>query len=155
MKLMNDNFKITRRRLPHWTLNEAVYYITFNARKTSFSENETKLILKHIVEGNGEFYFLFSAIVMPEHVHLILKPTKDYSLSGILKGIKGVSARKINKIRNSKGSIWQSESYDRIIRNESDLFEKLNYMVNNPLKRRLVDNPYNYYGLFISEEMFS
>jgi REP element-mobilizing transposase RayT len=153
--MTDDDFKISRRHLPHWNLKEAVYFITFNTKETSFSENEIDLVLKHIVDDNNKFYFLFSAVVMPEHVHLILKPIKNYSLSRILKGIKGASARKINKIRNSKGSLWQSESYDRIIRDEGDLFEKLNYMLNNPLKRGLVANPYKYHGLYINKDMLS
>jgi REP element-mobilizing transposase RayT len=153
--MIDDDFKISRRHLPHWHLKEAVYFITFNAKETNFSESEIKLILKHVVDGNGRFYLLFVAVVMPEHVHLILRPIRNYSLSSILKGIKGFSARKVNIYRRSGGSIWQSESYDRIIRDERELFEKLNYILNNPLKRGLVDNPYNYYGLFINENMLS
>jgi len=151
----DDDFKIRRRHLPHWHINGAVYFITFKTKDTIFSESEIEIVLDHIAAGTGRFYFLFSAVVMPDHVHLMLKPIKEYSLSNILKGIKGVSARKINITRNSKGSIWKSESYDRIIRDENDLFEKLNYMLNNPLKRGLIDNPYDYNGLFINEDILS
>lgn len=74
-----------------------------------------------------------------------------------MKGIKGASARKINKLRNRIGSIWQNESYDRIIRDEKELNEKLNYMFLNPQKKRLTDDPltddpWNYHGWFLNEK---
>jgi hypothetical protein len=54
-----------------------------------------------------------------------IKPLKELALRSVMQGIKGVSAHKINMHRGSKGKIWLHESYDRIIRNENEYFEKL------------------------------
>ena len=153
---MSDcNLKITKRHLPHWDIEESVYFVTFDTKAKIFSVNEIEIILTHIIEGNEKYYFIFAAVVMPDHVHIIYRAIKNYSLSRILKGIKGASARKINKLNNTKGSIWQSESFDRIIRDEADFNEKLNYILNNPLKKGIIDNPYNYKGLFINNDMLT
>jgi len=68
-----------------------------------------------------------------------------------MKGIKGTASRQINILRKSKGTIWQAESFDRIIRSQSDFEEKLNYMWNNPIKMGLAENPHNYPGWYFDE----
>ena len=73
------------------------------------------------------FYILIAEVVMPDHTHLLLTPSGGYSLSQIMKGIKGVSARKVNQMRNTTGTVWQDEYYDRIIRDQKELDEKIHY----------------------------
>ncbi len=71
-----------------------------------------------------------------------LKPVstnnKRYSLSEVVRGFKTFSARKINQIYKTQGRIiWQDRFYDRIIRNEFELFFITEYIKNNPLKEYL------------------
>ena len=150
----NDELTITKRNLPHWFINNSVYFITFRTKKITLSEEERCSVLRHIVEGNNKYYTLFVAVVMPDHCHLIVKPDKNYSLSRILKGIKGVTARNINKIRCKKGSLWLDESFDRIIRNEEELKEKMEYILFNPVKKGLIEDPLLYKGLYINYDVF-
>lgn len=96
---------------------------------------------------------MFAAVVMPDHAHLILRPKDDIDLSRILKGIKGVSSRKINELRNTSGSVWQVESFDRIIRNNEELKEKIQYMYYNPVKSGLTDDPDSYIGWYYNEDI--
>jgi putative transposase len=77
---------------------------------------------------------------MLDHVHLLLYPDKGYDLTRILKGIKGVSAKLINESRKSHGPLWQDESWDRVVRDDNELREKLQYMIDNPAKRDLIDD---------------
>ncbi len=149
---MNDQIKITRRHLPHWELKGATYFITFRTSRTLLSLNEIEYVLNHVKIGNGKFYTLIAAVVLEDHVHLVIKPMEGYNLSRILKGIKGVTARQINLGRSNRGSVWQAESFDRIIRSLSDFEEKLNYMWNNPVKLDLADEPQKYPGWFFNEE---
>ena len=77
---------------------------------------------------------------MPDHVHLLIHPLpvqetgKEgvYSLTEILHSIKSFSAHEVNKVMKRTGSVWQQESFDRMIRSESDLHEKWNYIWDNP-----------------------
>ena len=160
-----DKLKITKRHLPHWTLKGAAYFVTFRTVKGQagmpilLSIEEQKLVLQHILNGNGKFYKLIAVQIMPDHVHLIFKQIEGYNLSRIMKGIKGVTARKINLKRKetrtdrnvcSTGSIWQDESYDRIIRDQDELNEKINYMLNNPVEKGITDDPWNYHGWYFN-----
>jgi putative transposase len=82
-----------------------------------------------------------------------LRPRKEYSLSRVMLGIKGVSAHKVNQHRKTKGNIWQNESYDRIVRNGKEFDDKLRYIFNNPLKKGLTDNPSNYIGWYYNKNL--
>ncbi len=144
----DDDFKITRRHLPHWTMRHASYFITFRTRNGSLTVDEQITMLEHIKEGDGKFYELSGVIIMPDHVHAILSPHDDMTLSRIMKGIKGAGAHKINRLRHQRGPVWQDESFDRIIRDERDFSEKMQYMFNNPAKNGLTDDPWNYHGWY-------
>jgi REP element-mobilizing transposase RayT len=112
------------------------------------TREERRIVLEHIKKGDGLFYDLVAATVMPDHVHLILKPCNGFTPSRILKGIKGVSARLLNQHRNAKGCIWQAESWDRILRDTREFDEKLQYMYENPVKAGLVADADAYDGWY-------
>jgi putative transposase len=153
---MNDEtLRITRRHLPHWTLEGSTYFVTFRTRKGKLTVEEQEVTLRHLRDRDGDYYALIAATVMPDHVHLLLTPKSGWSLSRIMKGIKGVSARKINLMRSKTGKVWQVESYDRIVRDQSALIETLEYMLNNPLKQGLTEAPWNYHGWYCGIEDFS
>jgi REP element-mobilizing transposase RayT len=147
-----DELKITQRHLPHWELSGSTYFVTFRLKDGVMNKEEQIIVLEHIKDGNGKFYTLIAVVVMPDHVHLLFIPKEGYTLSRIMKGIKGVSSHKINLKRKISGTIWQDESFDRIMRNEDELKEKINYMLYNPLKKGLTDNPENYYGWYYNEK---
>ncbi len=59
------------------------------------------------------------------------------TLSSILKGIKGASAREANKILGRSGVFWMDESYDRIVRDENEYRHYISYIRQNPIKANL------------------
>jgi REP element-mobilizing transposase RayT len=130
--------RITRRRLPHWTLSGSTYFITFRVQTGTMPPTERRLVLDHVKSGHGKFYEVAAALVMPDHVHLILRPLGQYDVPRIMKGIKGVSARRVNELRGTTGRVWQEESWDRILRDAEEYEEKLEYMHDNPVKVGLV-----------------
>ncbi len=142
--------KTTRRRLPHWKLDGSVYFVTFRLVTKPLNAQERHLVLEHIKSGHDKFYCLVAAVVMPDHVHLILQPNPGMDLSRIMKGIKGVSARLLNQFRGTNGTVWQDESWDRILRDDAELDEKLNYMLHNPVKEGLVSDGWEYDGWFFN-----
>ena len=53
--------------------------------------------------------------------------------------LKGGSAFSANKVLDRRGyPFWQDESYDRCIRNEKELKNTINYILQNPVKAGLV-----------------
>ncbi len=70
------------------------------------------------------------------------------SLSSLMAGFKSAVMLRINQIRKTPGvPVWQRNYWDRIIRNEKELFKIRQYIINNPLKWELEldhDNPANW-----------
>ncbi|MCF8411951.1 MAG: transposase [Melioribacteraceae bacterium] len=90
---------------------------------------------------HGKEYFLICFCIMPNHVHLIFELLAgNNGISNIMKGIKGVTARKCNLELNRRGKFWQEESYDRLIRDDFELYFVVRYVLLNPVKARLADN---------------
>ncbi len=62
--------------------------------------------------------------------------------------IKGGSAFLINRHLGRSGTFWEEESYDHWVRNEREHYNIHRYILNNPVKVRLVANwedyPFSY-----------
>jgi len=93
-------------------------------------------------------YWLLSwihvCVVMTGHAHILLTPLEMpnlgyHSITTILHSIKSYSSLEANRLMNRQGVFWQREYFDRIIRSESDLFEKWNYFRTNPVRNGLVE----------------
>lgn len=97
-----------------------------------------------IVAGNlnhfdGSRYRLLSWCIMPNHVHVIIRPTHGNRLATIIQSWKSYTSHEINKKLGRSGRLWQPERYDRLIRDEIELRNACEYVVNNPLKAGLED----------------
>lgn len=103
---------------------------------------------------DGLRYTLLSYCIMPNHVHVLIMPRlqedgKIYSISHIVYTWKKYTAAEINKLLGKKGSLWQKESYDSLIRDENGFGDVLEYIVNNPVKAKLVDDWQHWKGTYI------
>jgi RecG-like helicase/REP element-mobilizing transposase RayT len=138
-----DEPRYHRRRLPHFERPWAKYMITFTTReKRTLSASARDVVLKSILRWKDHRYGLFAACVMPDHVHLLIEPMVEreddsgtpffFSLSKILHTIKSFTANQINKVEKESSAVWETESFDRLIRSESDLQEKFQYITRNP-----------------------
>jgi putative transposase len=78
------------------------------------------------------------SVVMPDHVHLVFAPFQDVPLSKIMQGIKGSSARAVNRLLSRPGPLWQEESWDRVIRLRDGLQQAAAYVAENPIRSGLV-----------------
>ncbi|HPI66980.1 MAG TPA: transposase [bacterium] len=115
--------------------------------------NEYGEIVKRCWFDLPNYYFncyLNEFVIMPNHVHGIieinnflhhvgtgLKPVptrtnKLHSLSEIIRGLKTFSSRKINKLNKNLNFHWQRSFYDRVIRNDKELYNAQNYILANP-----------------------
>lgn len=149
-----ESFKIYRRNLPHFESPGSVYFITFRTFKNLvLPEVARDIVFNSILYWNNKKFNLYTAVIMPNHAHLILQPLEKFlnsffSLSEILHSIKSYSSNKINKILKRSGTLWLDENFDRIVRDEEELVEKINYIINNPLKSGLVSNQEDYKWLY-------
>ncbi len=92
---------------------------------------------------SGERYRLDAYVIMPNHVHVLVTPLGEHTLSKIIKGWKSVSTREINKLRGERGEdtastikkssvVWQKESFDHIVRDSESLGDFIKYIDENP-----------------------
>ncbi len=122
----------------------------------AFSVDACDVVLQHCLHDNGKRYSLHAAVVMPTHVHLLLTVLLDehgwpFELSEILKLIKGVSARSINKLTGRSGPVWQDESFDHVLRSDESFEEKLEYVRQNPVRVGLVKRAEDYPWLWVEQ----
>jgi REP element-mobilizing transposase RayT len=90
----------------------------------------------------GQRFDLHAWAVMPNHVHAVLRPRAEWTLSKILKGWKGFTAREVNKLLKRTGiPLWQVESYDHLIRDDEDLYRCCRYTSMNPANAHLCKQP--------------
>ena len=99
---------------------------------------------------------------MPEHFHLLIRPEPAETTPAIMKALKEESAKRILKTLRGNAEhpwcrktlarlrlpptvhdeshyrLWQRRFYPFNVYSERKRLEKLNYMHNNPVKRRLV-----------------
>jgi len=129
------------------------YFVTTisHERHPIFTDEKTCRILLITIEYFKLIldYKIYAYCIMPDHMHLILHPIGKYNLSYIMQMIKGSYARKINKINASNGKLWQKRFYEEGIRDERMLMQKIEYIHNNPIRKKLVtsldDYPYSSY----------
>jgi len=65
--------------------------------------------------------------------------------------IKGASAHQINHALARKGKVWQTESFDRVLRRSEKLDEKIAYILENPVRKGLVSKWTEYPWLWYRE----
>jgi len=77
----------------------------------------------------GKRYDLDEFVVMPNHVHVIVIPRDEWTLSKIVHSWKSYTASELNKLTHQKGPVWMSESFDHIIRSPEQLEMIRRYIV--------------------------
>jgi REP element-mobilizing transposase RayT len=90
----------------------------------------------------GQRYELRAWVVMPNHAHVVVWPMPGQVLSGILHSWKSFTSHEINKRLPEKvAPLWQSESYEHLIRNDEDLQRCCHYTLMNPVNAGLCARP--------------
>jgi REP element-mobilizing transposase RayT len=145
-----------RRRLPHISTDSPLFVTFCKLAKDPFPPLVRAVILEHCLYDNGKKIDLHAAVVMPEHVHLLFTPLHDpegwpFSLLQIMKGLKGASARSVNRAMRVLGPVWQEESFDHVLRSNESMQEKIEYIRQNPVRRGLVKKSEDYPWLWIEK----
>lgn len=151
-------------------LPEAIYFVTTNTRYRSsiFSIPEMARIVEQSIwwKNRRSQFNMFAYVVMPDHLHMLLQPTKD-TISRIMQSIKSNATREINRsidkphsrehalsamgtIMSSESFRWQQSFYDHIITDEEDFRIHLEYIRNNPVQAGLVQHAEDYPYLYIA-----
>ena len=161
-----EGFRFSRRRLPHYERPYGIYALTFSTQDhLHLSPISRDLVLDAVLHFHNKRYELFAACVMPDHVHLLLEPfVKDrlengnlvfFSLAEITHSIKSFASHRINELEKSTGSVWQKESFDRLMRSDREADEKYDYILKNPVRAGLVPPEEDYRWCWTAERALS
>ena len=159
--------------LKHYENTDTVRFVTFscyhnyNLFKT---DRIIEIFISRLIQLKIKHKFdLYGFVVMPNHIHLVLRPRIDQQLGRIIGELKSLTAReifatwkeigleifhKLKVVRNGKTQnvFWQRRYYDNNCRSIENAIEKINYCHNNPVVSGLVKDPsdwrwssYNWY----------
>ncbi len=95
---------------------------------------------------DGERYLLGTYVVMPNHVHVLVRPIGGHTLAEILHSWKSFTSNKINEALERNGTVWLDESFDCLVRNEAQLEKYAAYIRENPVKAGLKSLEYRLGG---------
>jgi REP element-mobilizing transposase RayT len=91
---------------------------------------------------DGQRCHLGAWVVMPNHVHAVLWPIPDHTLSSIVQSWKRFIAREANRLLGRTGEpFWQPEAFDHWIRDEREHARCCGYTVRNPVVAGLCRAP--------------
>ena len=80
-------------------------------------------------------YDLLAYVVMDDHVHVLVRPLEDHELHALVHSWKSYTSKRLMKLSDRVAPVWQREYFDRIVRDETELMAKLEYIVGNPYAR--------------------
>ena len=87
---------------------------------------------------HGQRYELGPWVVMPNHVHVLVRPLGTQLLDQIVQSWKGFTAREANKLLNRTGdAFWAREYYDHLVRDNAERARLADYIHDNPVKAGL------------------
>jgi putative transposase len=114
-----------------------VYFVTWRMAVTQpwLSPSERSTVIQAVRYFEFERYKLSAHVVMDDHAHVLVMPLNEYRLHRIVQSWKSFTAHRLIKEFGRKAPIWQREYYDRIMRDDRELMEKAQYILNNPFVR--------------------
>ena len=132
----------------------AEYHVTarINRGEMIFLEKESRdLFLVILKRARKKYKFtLKNFSIMGNHIHLLIKPGRNESLSRIMQWILSVFAQYWNKKHYLSGHLWGDRFFSRVISGFFDFIKVFRYIDNNPITANIVKNieQWQYSGLW-------
>jgi REP element-mobilizing transposase RayT len=120
-----DDFLDTNLNEPYWLREKEV----------------AEIVEEAMCHRDGKQYDLHAFTIMPNHVHMMITLLPDAPvLFKVMQHLKKNPAIKANRFLNRTGlEFWEEESYDHVVRDESEFYRILNYILRNPVKAGFVN----------------
>ena len=133
------------------------YHLTWGTVHRKAALNNRELVVSLIesleAEANDAGILVYAYCFMPEHVHLLLSPEGMFPEGMPPEGVPSergkdvvqfVQAYKSKTTRlfwrmGNRGKLWQHGFYDHIVRQEENIKQVARYILDNPVRRGLVD----------------
>ena len=125
--------------LPHHVIHRG------NRRQKVFFSDRDKASYLNILNLQAKLFALevWAYCLMDNHVHLIVVPQDEESLSQAIGETHKLYTRMINFREKWRGSLWEGR-FKSTIMDESYLYTAVRYVERNPVRARLVEKAENY-----------
>ena len=153
-----------RKKIKRLDMPGQAHYLTFSCfhNQQFLNKDRARRWFIEALENSRKkhHYDLWAWVIMPEHVHLMVLPGTESRISNLLKSIKLSVAKTASSWvkENAPGFLssmtdtqpdgtktirfWQrGGGHDRNNCSVDELYEKINYIHKNPVRRGLVDHP--------------
>jgi len=122
---------------PSWVGDGEVFFITFCAVERTNTPLTQNKVPGHLLDAAKHYHHLGRwwvrlFLIMPDHVHGLVSVPATEALRKVVAQWKSYTAKKT-------GMRWQMDYFDHRIRNLPALQEKELYILNNPVRRKLVE----------------
>ncbi len=122
-------------------------YLDQSTKGAYLNDNILLLLYDFILSKDAELYELIAFCIMPNHVHMLMKPLME--LAKVMHYLKGGSARLINGVMGRKGKLWEKDYYDKLIRDEKHFRVVYRYIKNNTgVLCEAKASPPRFYGIY-------
>ncbi len=98
------------------------------------------MVRESLLRSDNVRYKLLAWVIMPNHIHFLIKPINGVSLSDIMQKFKSYTSHEANKLLDRKGKFWQEDYFDRYIRDYAHYEKTIAYIHNNPLRAGLCES---------------
>ena len=133
---------------PWSPVEEEEYHLRFSGRlERALDEGHGSCVLRQseIAEKVGDALAFFEGdryqqlawTVMPNHVHVLFAPLGEWTLQNLLHSWKSFTAKAINALLHTTGSLWQKDYFDRLIRDADHFGNCVRYIRRNPAHAHL------------------
>ena len=132
-------------RPPRVDIAGEIYHVInrANNRQTIFALDKDYLLFEDLLLEAKELIGMdiLSYCLMPNHWHLVLRPTQDGYLASYMKWLTLTHTKRYHSIHNSVGygHIYQGRYKSFIVQKDSHLLQLVRYVERNPVRAKLVE----------------
>ncbi len=133
------NYDYSKDRPVHVTI------CTDNKGRLFDSEGNAKIVINELLKTAKDLRFrILCYCLMPDHLHVIVSPGgSTLPLSKFLNIFKGRTTG-VFKDKENLRKIWQRSAFDHVIRTEESLKAVIEYIMNNPVRKGIVEKADDY-----------
>lgn len=135
-------------RIPRVYINNVAYHLIVrgNHKKRVFSDDEDFERYINIMNRAKNKYKvrLYCYCIMPNHVHLLVKPDQAKNISKFMHWTNKGYTEHFNAKYSKVGHLWQGRFRSKPILQDDYLTTVAGYIENNPVRAKLVENAPDY-----------
>lgn len=121
------------------------YHITnrgIKKKKIFYEHADYTWFLERMIHFKTKHYIdIIGYCLMPNHFHLIAKQNIEDGLLEFISSTQLSYAKHFNSKWNKKGQLFEGRYHSESITTQSQLINTIKYLINNPLKAKLVNKP--------------